>query len=104
MEIVGHKGQFSFCEGKLAEEKNIKVLGGFGINLKSKYEGIFYKNFYGTYILGPFLILNPYFVKYILKSLGVEENLVFEKEIIDAYNDRLARLKQPGTEFLMGAE
>lgn len=104
MKIVGHKGQFSFCEGRLARGKNIKVSGGFGINLKSKYEGIFYNNFYGTYILGPFLILNPYFVKHILKSLGLEAELVFEKEIIDAYNDRLARLEQPGTEFLMGAE
>lgn len=104
MKIVGHKGQFSFCHGTLAKQKNIKVLGGFGINLNSKSEGIFYKNFYGTYILGPFLLLNPYFVKLILNKLGVDETLKFEKEIIDAYNDRLERLEQPGTEFLMGAE
>lgn len=104
IKIVGHKGQFSFCHGRLADEMNIEVIGGFGINLESKSEGIFYKNFYGTYVLGPFLLLNPYFVKLLLRKLGVEETLVFEKEIIDAYNDRLARLEQPGTEFLMGAE
>lgn len=104
IKIVGHKGQFSFCHGRLADEMNIEVIGGFGINLESKSEGIFYRNFYGTYVLGPFLLLNPYFVKLLLRKLGVEETLVFEKEIIDAYNDRLARLEQPGTEFLMGAE
>lgn len=104
MKIVGHKGQFSFCHGKLAEEKNIKVLGGFGINLDSKSEGIFYKNFYGTYVLGPFLLLNPYFVKLLLNKLGVSDKLAFEKEIMDAFEDRLKRLEQPGTEFLMGAE
>lgn len=104
MKIVGHKGQFSFCHGRLADEKNIQVIGGFGINLESKSEGIFYKNFFGTYILGPFLILNPYFVKLLLNKLGVDETLAYEKEIMDAYKDRLARLEQPGTEFLMGAE
>ncbi len=104
MKIVGHKGQFSFCHGRLADEKNIQVIGGFGINLESKSEGIFYKNFFGTYILGPFLILNPYFVKLLLNKLGVDETLVYEKEIMDAYKERLARLEQPGTEFLMGAE
>lgn len=104
MKIVGHKGQFSFCHGRLADEKNIQVIGGFGINLESKSEGIFYKNFFGTYILGPFLILNPYFVKLLLNKLGVDETLAYEKEITDAYKERLARLEQPGTEFLMGAE
>ncbi len=32
-------------------------------------EGIKYKNFYGTYILGPILVRNPMFVKYFLDNL-----------------------------------
>lgn len=104
IKIVGHKSQFSFSYGAAAEKPFIKVNGGFGINLESKNEGIHYKNFFGTYILGPFIMLNPYFLKYLLKSMQLDDGLLYEEEINNAYIDRLKRLQREGTEFLMGAE
>ena len=54
----------------------------------SKYEGIRKNNFFGTNLLGPILILNPYFTKYIFKLLN-KDNILYEEELIDAYNNRL---------------
>lgn len=104
IKIVGHKSQFSFSYGAAAEKPFIKVNGGFGINLESKNEGIHYNNFFGTYILGPFIMLNPQFLKYMLRSMNLNDNLLYEEEINNAYADRLKRLQREGTEFLMGAE
>ncbi len=48
------------------------------------------KNFFGTYLIGPLLVLNPCFTKYLLNIMGVENpSLAFEKEAVDAYNKRL---------------
>ena len=104
IKIVGHKSQFSFSHGKATEKPFIGVEGGFGINLDSKNEGIHYKNFFGTYILGPFIMLNPKFLKYLLRSMNLNDSLLYEEEINNAYADRLKRLQREGTEFLMGAE
>lgn len=104
IKIVGHKSQFSFSHGKATKNPFISVEGGFGINLDSKNEGIHYKNFFGTYILGPFIMLNPKFLKYLLRSMNLNDSLLYEEEINNAYADRLKRLQREGTEFLMGAE
>ena len=48
-------------------------------------------HFYGTYLLGPLLILNPYFTKQLLQQItGESVPLAFEKETIAAYHARLA--------------
>ncbi|MBR5773315.1 MAG: hypothetical protein IKY44_00550 [Clostridia bacterium] len=100
IKIVGYKSQFTMCYG---ENKHpfIDVVGGCGINLDSKQEGIRYKNFFATYLLGPFLVLNPYFTKYLLNKIGYNGALAFEKQAIDAYDYRLNELIQKG-HFLMG--
>ncbi len=104
IKIVGHKSQFSFSHGADAEKPFIKVNGGFGINLESGNEGIRHKNFFGTYLLGPFIILNPYFLKYLLRLMGVSDELLYEEETVNAYNERLERLQRNGMKFMMGAE
>ena len=62
---------------------------GIGSNILDTKEGIHYKNFYGTYLIGPFLIRNPYFLIYFLKKLILSKdqnfsfkpfNLGFEKQ------------------------
>lgn len=99
MEIVGHKGQFSFS---FETESNpfITVKGGFGSNLETKNEGFHYKNFFGTYLLGPFLPLNPYFSQRLLSILGVQGPIAYEKVCFDSFNYRLKELKAPNREFL----
>ena len=46
-----------------------EVIDGISDNLNSKYEGVLYKNFYGTYLNGPFLIRNPDFLIYLVNKI-----------------------------------
>ena len=96
--IVGYKSQFTQTYG-LKNDYFIKVTKGIGINPSEKYEGIHKNNFYGTYLLGPLLVLNPYFTKYLLKELGYSKSLAFEKDSINAYNARLKELQDDKTVF-----
>ncbi len=91
MKIIGHKSQYSMSYGNI-DNYFINIDRGYGINLDSKKEGINVKHFFGTYSLGPFLVLNPYFTKYLLKLLGITDSLKFEKEAVEAYEYRLADL------------
>lgn len=45
------------------------VVKGIGSYPNSKTEGVNYKNFYGTYLLGPLLVRNPIFLEYFIKKL-----------------------------------
>ena len=40
---------------------------------ESKVEGIHKNNFFGTYLLGPILIRNPYFKDALLKYIGIDK-------------------------------
>ena len=98
IEIIGHRNQFSKCYG--IKTPFIKVLTGTGSDIDSNIEGIHYKNFYATYLLGPFLIMNPYFAKYILNLLGIKE-MKFEKDAIDAYNKRMEYFHNKDARYVM---
>lgn len=68
------------------QEKTIKinnnhlfdVINGTGDYPKSKYEGIKYKNFYGTHLIGPILVRNPKLLEYICNNLIKEKNKNFK--------------------------
>ena len=93
IDIVGFKSQFTFLEGDNSNCYFAKVERGIGINKESKFEGIRRNNFFGTYTIGPILVLNPDFTLEIQKRIGVEEpKLAFEKEVREAYNLRLKEL------------
>ena len=64
---------------------------GAGMNPKCKTEGICVGNFFGTYLLGPLLVLNPPFTKELIRRMGgpKEPVLAFETEVEDAYRERL---------------
>lgn len=94
IEILGFKSQFTMLYGNNEENYFIKADMGIGINEQTKLEGIHQNNFFATYIIGPLLVLNPYFTLELLKLMGVEEpKLAFEKEVIEAYNIRLKKFK-----------
>ena len=86
-EIVGYKAQSSNSNissnylFNCIKEKNIKD------------EGIHINNFYGTNLLGPILVLNPYFTKKLLSLIGYNGNLYIEDELITAYKIRLKEFK-----------
>ncbi|MEG2458034.1 MAG: hypothetical protein RSB41_04000 [Bacilli bacterium] len=90
IKIVGFKNQFTHSYGNNTNNYFLEVIKGSGLNPSSSLEGIHYKNFFGTYLLGPILILNPDFTKYLLSLLGIKNiTLPFEEEIYKTYNKRL---------------
>lgn len=91
--VLGHRSQFSFAYGDF-DDNFIDIQKGIGMNPDTKKEGVRRNNFYGTYSLGPFLILNPLFAKKLMRIMGIDDTLCFEKEIVEAYEYRLAELNR----------
>lgn len=99
IKIVGFKAQFSMSYGDNSNNYVFESIKGSGINKESKYEGYRVNNFIGTYLLGPILVLNPYFTKYILKLIGQEEKVAFEDVAIETYEKRLEEFEKLNKEF-----
>ena len=94
MDIIGVKSQFSQIYG-LEKDHFLTMVKGLGDNLKSKYEGVHYKNFYGTFSLGPFLVNNPDFTKYLLRLLHQKDELVYEEDLYAASRERFKKYSHP---------
>lgn len=92
--LLGHKSQFSFAYGEFEDCKFFDVDLGIGMNKETVHEGIRKNNFFSTYSLGPYMIMNPLFAKYLLRKLGVDDTLAFEKEAIEAYEYRREELRR----------
>lgn len=77
-----------------------EVIKGIGSYPKSINEGIKYKNFYGTYLIGPVLVRNPELLKYIIKQLvkSINPKFSFKKfdlhENEEAYNNFVSEFYQ----------
>ena len=63
------------------ENHFFKVLSGYGDNLKSEYEGFNYKNFFGTYLIGPLLIRNPHFTDLIIADLCIKNKYKYHIDL-----------------------
>lgn len=93
IEVVGFKSQFTQMYGN-NDKYFLDVIRGCGINPDSNKEGIKDHNFIATYLLGPILVLNPLFTKYLLKQMGSQNlDLIFEKESLLAYQQRVEEFK-----------
>ncbi len=91
MKIYAFKSQFTLCYPQNEDSFLFEVERGMGMNRGSKKEGIHYKNFHATYLIGPLLILNPDFTKYLLELIGEETpKLAFEEEMYNALKIRAA--------------
>ncbi|MDR1082968.1 MAG: glutamine amidotransferase [Coriobacteriales bacterium] len=98
IEVVGFKNQFSSVYGDNSSYPFLTCQRGAGLNAKSTFEGVRVNNFFGTSLLGPLLILNPLFTRYLLKLLGTPNpTLAFEADAITAYQARLQEFKTPQT-------
>lgn len=69
--IIGFQNRFS--SNDIKDDYLFEVIKGTGNNLESKVEGIHKNNFFGTYLLGPILIRNPYFKAALLKYIGIDK-------------------------------
>lgn len=92
--MLGHRSQFSFSYGDFEQNKFIDIEIGIGMNPETKAEGLYKNNFFATYSLGPYLIMNPLFAKYLLRKIGVDDSLAFEKEAVEAYEYRRDELRK----------
>lgn len=101
MKVVGYKSQFthSYFQGNAEHQGLFMTERGPGLNPDIKEEGIRKNNFMATYIIGPLLVLNPPFAKYILKECGVNDSLAFEAEAMDAYQTRVTEYSEPDRGF-----
>ncbi|MDD7633475.1 MAG: hypothetical protein PUK20_00835 [Firmicutes bacterium] len=88
--VMGIKTQFSMSYTPDDSTGLFKVVKGVGLNRDASAEGIRVHNFFGTYLLGPLLVQNPPFMRYLLRLIGAENTpLAFEKEADEAYAVRL---------------
>lgn len=101
IKIVGFKSLFGFAYGDNDNCTLFNTQRGDGLNPECKGEGIKFNNFFGTYIIGPLLVLNPTFTKwYIENKLNAGDvKIAFEEAAMDAYNLRVKEFSDPGTGF-----
>ena len=90
IKIVGNQSQTSFMYGDNKYPFIEACEDCIGSNPDTKVEGIHYKNFYATYLLGPFLLLNPLFMKYLLGLSGYKKPLYLESQLMKTYENRLS--------------
>lgn len=102
--IVGFKSQFGHTFGESSDTQldplaMIEARRGPGMNRYAKGEGIRINNFMATYIIGPLLVLNPPFTKWLIREkLGFPiEKMAFEEAAMDCYQARVAQYEDPNT-------
>lgn len=88
MHILGYDARFTEQYGN-ESMPFLTVERGHGFHRGSRYEGIHYKNFIGTNLLGPLLLTNPPFARYLKKKLTGREELPYEERMDAAYAVRL---------------
>lgn len=87
--VMGFKTQFTMAYTPDESLGLFKKVKGVGLNRTAAWEGIRLHNFFGTYLVGPILVMNPPFTKYLLRLLGAGDvPLAFEKENMEAYAQR----------------
>ncbi len=77
-EVIGFQNRSSVL--KFVKEPHLfEVKEGTGYVPKAIDEGIHQKNFYGTYLLGPLLIRNPYFTEYLIQEFLKSKNISYHE-------------------------
>ncbi len=100
IKVLGYKSQFSQCYGEFTADSWMKVIRGAGLNPQAQVEGLRRRNFMATYLLGPLVIMNPDFMKYLMQLLGVADpKLAYEEAMYEAYNKRLAEFEDANIRY-----
>lgn len=98
--IVGYKSQFTKSYYDYKYEPLFNTIRGMAFNDETIAEGIKYKNFMSTYLIGPLLILNPDFTIWLANEIGIKNpKFPNEKAAREAYEFRLNEYLNPNTGF-----
>lgn len=95
MDIVGFKSLFGHIYGAPEGNALFTAIRGTGRCPESKEEGFRLRNLMATHLIGPLLILNPPFTKYLMQLMGCESTaLAFEAAAFDSYRHRVDEFHQ----------
>ncbi len=75
-EIIGFTNRDSLLKN-VQEKPLFQVKEGTGYAPNEQTEGVYKKNFYGTYLLGPIFIRNPYFTEKIMEKILKSKNISY---------------------------
>ena len=95
MTLLGCKSQFTMAYGDNSSMFFAKAQRGIGINRETGLEGVRKNNFIGTYLVGPLLVMNPPFTRWLLARMGAEPVLALEDAMNQAYEKRRAEFSDP---------
>lgn len=79
--VIGFQNQSSVIRN--LHDPVFEVIKGIGSNNKDMVEGIKYKNFFGTYLIGPLLARNPHILKDLIQNLIKSKKPNFKLQKID---------------------
>ncbi len=97
LDVIGFKTQFTQCYPTEKINYLLTTKRGFGMNKNECGEGIVYKNFIGTYLVGPLLVSNPKFTAEWLKRFEKKYKVPYYDTLLEAYEIRLAEFNNPKT-------
>ncbi|MDO4810304.1 MAG: hypothetical protein Q3985_00015 [Eubacteriales bacterium] len=94
-QIVGYVSRFGHLSGVTEKNRLFKVEKGLGSSPDCPWEGFHTHHVFATYLLGPLLVLNPDFTRYLLGLLGVKEaQIAFPDAVERAYRLRLEEYRR----------
>ncbi len=97
MTLLGYTSRFSDTYGITEELSMCQVEIGTGSSPDSKLEGIRQNRVIATYLLGPLLVANPDFTKWLLTQLGIDNpNLPYSDALYQSYECKRKEFQQPG--------
>lgn len=100
MKIVGYTSRFGHLNGIDQSTALFSLERGLGSAPNCRYEGYRVHNLFGTYLLGPLLVLNPDFNLYLQRLLAVPSPaLAFQEEVRLAFDLRLAEHEKKETVY-----
>lgn len=96
MTLLSYTSRFAETFGITEDMAMAKVEIGTGSCPDTKLEGIYKDNLIATYMLGPVLVANPDFAKWLLRKLGVEKpSLPFESALYESYEAKRKEFQRP---------
>lgn len=100
MQLLGYTSRFSHTYGVTEALAMARVSIGTGCEPGGKLEGIRSGRIIATYLLGPLLVANPDFAKWLLAELGITQpKLPFEANLYKAYEVRKQEFTRPDLEL-----